>query len=116
MRPQVLKAADFSDLKQVSDGTVPDPKLTVPIVMRNHLGAIIGRVFLMQLVHLEGTWVREDSRGRFIGYRLIRAAERVAKAHGLKALWAYTMDEKVEDYMKRLGYVKKPITVWVKEL
>lgn len=110
-----LSAEEFPLLGKVSDGYMPDPKQSVAIVAEKD-GQIIGRVFLMQPVHVEGTWVREDLRSGTIGKRLMDQAELSAFTRGITTVFAYAVDDTLAGYLERLGYQKSFLTVWTKEL
>ena len=69
----------------------------------------------MAPAHVEGPWIREDHRKRFLAKRLMDSAEQKAKEHGLTKLFAYGTKE-TNDYLERLGYHKEEFTVWVKEI
>jgi N-acetylglutamate synthase-like GNAT family acetyltransferase len=109
-----LTPAEFPILSQIHEGYVP-PDRCVVFVAKCH-GEIVGRVFLMEPVHVEGPWVKEDHRGGIIGKRLMDAAAEKAKNAGVKKLFAYAADETLAGYLKRLGYQQEPYTVWTKEL
>jgi len=78
-------------------------------------GKIVGRTTLVNLLHLEGTWVSPEERGGMIGARLVAEAEKEVKEIGCSGLMAYTADKKHGEYMKRLGYKEVPVQVWGKE-
>jgi GNAT superfamily N-acetyltransferase len=109
-----LNPAQFAELGKVHEGYIP-PDGSAAIVAREG-GEIIGRVFLMAPVHVEGPWVKEDRRGRTLGYRLMDAAAQKAKKCGVKKLFAYAADEILANYLARLDYQREPFTVWTKEL
>jgi predicted N-acetyltransferase YhbS len=110
-----LEACDYPILATVHDGLVPDPKTTIAMIAREG-DNVIGRVFLMAPVHVEGPWVDESKRGSTLGKRLMDAAEKEAKAIGIKTLMAYGADSVLENYLERLGYRNMNLSVWAKEL
>jgi predicted N-acetyltransferase YhbS len=110
-----LEACDYPILATVHDGLVPDPKTTIAMIAREG-DSVIGRVFLMAPVHVEGPWVDESRRGSTLGKRLMDAAEKEAKAIGIKTLMAYGADSVLENYLERLGYRNMNLSVWAKEL
>ena len=109
-----LPFEQYDSLAGVHEGFIP-PKGSVALVARQG-DAIVGRVFLMAPVHLEGPWAREDFRNRMLGYRLMKAAAEKAKECGVKKLFAYAENEQLANYLSRLGYKQEPYTVWTKEL
>jgi len=110
-----LEACDFPILATVHDGLVPDPKTTIALAAWDR-DQIVGRVFLMAPVHVEGPWVDESRRGSTLGKRLMDAAEKEAKAIGIKTLMAYGADSVLENYLERLGYRNMKLSVWAKEI
>jgi N-acetylglutamate synthase-like GNAT family acetyltransferase len=110
-----LKSEEYPQLAAVADGYVPDPKTSVTLVVRDQNG-IVGRVFLISPVHVEGPWVRQDLRGSMVAGKLMLEAENVAKRSGIRKMFAYGASEELEDYLERLGYKREPLTVWTKEI
>lgn len=110
-----LPAEEYSRLYQVHEGFMPDPRNSVAIVAEDG-PYITGRIFLLSPAHIEGPWVREDLRGSTACARLMKQAEESAKIRGIKTLFAYAVNDEIEGYLKRLGYVKAPMTVWQKDL
>lgn len=78
-------------------------------------GHLIGRTCLLNMLHLEGTWISPGSRGGFVGARMIEEAERQANEIGVTTVLAYTANPKHGEYMKRLGYEKIDVEVWGKK-
>jgi GNAT superfamily N-acetyltransferase len=110
-----LAAEEFPLLGNVHEGLIPDPLQSVAIVAEKD-GEILGRVFLMQPVHVEGPWVREDHRGGTIGKRLMDQAELSAFTRGIKTVFAYAADAHLAGYLERLGYKKSELMVFTKDL
>jgi N-acetylglutamate synthase-like GNAT family acetyltransferase len=110
-----LAASEFPVLATIHEGYVPDPSISVALVFKQE-GEIVGRVFLLAPTHVEGPWVREDLRGGLIGHRLMESAEQEAKSRGITKLFAYAADDKLANYLDRMGYQKQPFTVWAKEI
>lgn len=79
-------------------------------------GQVIGRTAVLNMLHLEGTWVVPGHRSGLVGARLIQEAERQAKEIGAATMLAYTAEEKHGQYMKRLGYEELPVKVWGKKV
>lgn len=93
----------------------PDSSL-VTYAHRN--GKIIGRLALLEFPHLEGPWVDEAERGTTIFAQMVDGAEKTLKHCGKTHAFAF-LDEtsaEMKGYAERLGYKRKPIEVWVKEL
>jgi N-acetylglutamate synthase-like GNAT family acetyltransferase len=110
-----LHPSEFDLLKGYADGFCPDAEKSVALVAENE-SQIIGRIFLVSPVHVEGPNVNTAWRGGTLFKRLVDAVELEARAEGVKDLMAYAVDATMEMYLERLGYTKLPMTVWVKEL
>ena len=82
-------------------------------------GRVIARVILLQMLHLEGTWIAPDRRGGgILARRLVKAAEEMIVKCGATHAMAYTpeADPKIGEYMQWLGYTRFPVTVWAKQV
>lgn len=110
-----LHPSEYDLLKNFEDGFCPDPDRSVAIVARND-ERIIGRTFLIPLVHVEGTFVAKPWRNGPVLKQLMAALEVEARAEGLKTLMSYSPNALVDDYLARLGYTKSKLTLWGKEL
>ena len=115
---RTLKAEEYQRLKDVADGYTPDPKSSIAIVDEEENGQIVGRMLLVCLTHVEGTWVREDKRNSRRALRMMQKTIEEAKNNGLTQLLAYTdeTDQKVSKYMRFLGFQRLPISVWNKAI
>lgn len=110
-----LGADEYPALCQIADGFNPDPKCSVALLAKDG-EEVLGRIFLVAPVHLEGPWVREDARGRAILWRLVERAREEAKAMGITRLLAFGAGAQMEDYLKRADFKKLNLTVWAKEI
>lgn len=97
------------------DGVQFPPNRSIALVAEND-SEIVGTVFLVEPLHIEGPWVKESERGGILGYRLMQAAENAARGIKVKTLFAYAATDELADYLQRLGYSKMPLTVYAKEL
>ena len=81
-------------------------------------GKVVGRIVLMSLLHIEGTWVDEAHRGGSLAVRLVRKAENMLADNGFTSAIAYTSEEQPEigEYLQRFGYSRLPLTIWQKLL
>jgi ribosomal protein S18 acetylase RimI-like enzyme len=81
-------------------------------------GKIVGRIALMSLLHIEGTWVDEAHRGGSLAVRLVKKAENLLAANGFTSAIAYVAETQPEigDYLQRFGYSRLPLAVWQKPL
>jgi hypothetical protein len=92
------------------------PDSTVLYAREN--GEIVGRTAIIELPHVEGTWVAESKRGSSLALRLIRKLEEEVAALGRSHLFAFAFDSQpeVSEYLERVGYTRFPVTVWAKSL
>ena len=95
---------------------LPDADQCIAVVAIEDSTAAIGRAFLMAPVHVEGIFVEQDRRNSYAMKRLVQGIEKEARNLRITTLFAYAEGEKMEDYIRRLGYEKLPWTVWRKEL
>lgn len=115
MRITRLAPEEYQSLTAVPDGFIPDPNISIVIAAFDN-DKLVGRTCFLQMGHIEGTWVDENYRKGFVGFRMLKMLEKEAHACGFKSSLAYAADEKVEKYLGRMGYVKQPLTIWAKEL
>lgn len=113
---RVLDPEEYDLLRQVPDGFMPDPENSVAVVALDDSGRLAGRMTVVVIPHLEGTWVREDFRGGTVAFRMEKAVIERMRELGPKKLLAFVVDETHEGYMERLGYRKLQMTVWEKEI
>jgi predicted N-acetyltransferase YhbS len=111
-----LAPREWIQLHKVADGFAPNPEHSVAIVAVNDSGDIIGRIFLVAPVHLEGLWIDETFRNKTLLYQLVQRGEEEAKAMGLTRVLAFGATPELSDYIERLGYTYTPMTVWYKDL
>lgn len=109
-----LVPTEYGMLASIHDGFVP-PKDSIAIVAEKD-GKAVGRGFLLSVVHFEGPWVDEDHRGTLIAARIYSECVREAQKLGITKIFAYAVNEKIESYLTRLGFVRSPLTVWTKEI
>lgn len=111
-----LLQPDEVALAEAVDGITLPPGTLVIGALND--GKLVGRITLMSLIHLEGTWVDEAYRGGSTAARLVKRAEEVLAGGGVTSAWAYTPDAQPEvgDYLKRFGYSRMPLTIYQKFL
>ena len=110
-----LDKSEFPVLKTIGEGFLPDPKISIALIAKDG-NDIIGRIFLLAPTHIEGIWIKSGHRNRFLGKRLMDAAQSEAKRCGLTRLFAYGAYPETEEYLSRLGFKKEPLTVWAKDI
>lgn len=115
MEIKILDNNEYDLLKSTPDGELFTPENSIVIVAVNGNG-VEGRTSLMNLIHLEGTWVAEDKRGTTLGYRLEKAAIDKARELGLKYIHTYSPNDEISDVLSRLGWKEVPVKVFAKEL
>jgi RimJ/RimL family protein N-acetyltransferase len=79
---------------------------------------IVGRCALIELPHIEGTWVAKEEQKSTIAFRMVNGAEKTLKHLGAKHVIAFVEanNAEVQGYVERMGYKKQRLEVWVKEL
>lgn len=110
---QVVGAKEVKDPRGVAW-----PEDTILVVAKDSEGSIAGISGILQLAHIEGTWVRESERGTLLAYRLVKRVEQRLKEAGKSHAIAFVDvgQPEVRNYMARLGYSKMPLIVMSKEL
>jgi len=111
-----LTPQEYPLLATTAEGFVPDPDNSIAVAAFDDSGQIIGRMLLVAMPHLEGTWVAEGARGGSIGFRMEREMVKAAAVQGLKAVMAYTDNEAHTNYLERLEWKRTNFTVLQKEL
>jgi len=88
----------------------------VSFAFRN--GKVIGRSAIIQLPHIEGTWIADEERGSTLGARLIREIEKGLKNSGKTHAFAFadSFNDEVKGYLERFGYKRQTLDVYMKEL
>jgi len=73
---------------------------------------------IVMLTIIEGTWIREDHRNTTLAFRLLKEVEKHLIEEGKTHAFAFTWDQQPEvgDYLSRVGYERKEISVWMKQL
>lgn len=110
-----LHASEFDLLKTIDDGFVPDPERSIAVVAENDQ-KIIGRIFLVSPMHVEGIYIEKPWRNGPLMKSLVQAIELEAKCEKISQVLVFAKDEEMADYIARLGYRKTPYSVWTKEL
>lgn len=109
-----LEDDEFEVLKTVEEGYCPDPRYSIAVVAEAE-GKIVGRMLLISPAHIEGTWIAESFKRGTTGIRMMHFMENEAQKIGLTKILAYAESKEVADYLSRLGYVQRNVTVWEKE-
>jgi len=110
-----LPEEEFYLLKDIEEGFTPDPQQSIAVVAKQD-GRIIGRMLLVGMAHIEGTWIADDFRNGTIAVRMIREMEKQATETGLKTIFAYSDRPEIDEYMERLGYASTNMKVFRKDL
>jgi N-acetylglutamate synthase-like GNAT family acetyltransferase len=110
-----LHATEYSRLRDFGDGATPIPGASIAVVAEA-CGVPAGRMFVVFVAHVEGTWVGEAARSGIVGRRLLEQIEAEAAKEGLTKLMAYSTSGEHDSYLHRLGFERLPWTVWQKEV
>ncbi len=85
-----------------------DPLKSRVVVIEDD-GAIIGCHILMNVLHAECLWIREDHRGKSsVARRLWTAVQTEAKAMGAQAFSTSSMSDDIDRLLEHVGAVKVP--------
>lgn len=109
-----LESAEFPEVAEIAEGLRLEPEKSI-VVVAKHKERIIGRLVLIAPTHIEGAWVHEDFRGQTVLKRMVECLENEARKSGIGKLFAYGTVE-TDGYLQRLGFARKPWTVWEKML
>ena len=109
-----LAPKDFEVLATVEEGFMPLCDKSIVVVAKSG-DEIVGRLMLLSPAHVEGAWIDERFRGGTLLKRMMEEMEVQAKREGLGKLMAYG-NAINEDYLSRLGFTQRPLTVWEKRL
>jgi len=115
MKIERLPEDQYDSLLEIEEGYCPDPNSSIVVVAKDD-GEIVGRMFLLSLAHIEGTWINKQHRNGTIAFRMIKLMEQEAKKIGINTLFAYSKSDDVSGYMERLGYKKTDMVVFEKEI
>jgi N-acetylglutamate synthase-like GNAT family acetyltransferase len=115
MNLRILSPEEYPVLGGFPDKVIPDPDKSMAIIAEDD-GGLAGRIFVFEVPHLEGIWVRPDKRGSLLMARLVAMAQNRLSKFGAKKVFAYAIDSKMEDYIDRLGFKQSEMTVWEKEI
>ena len=115
IRVRELDKAEYGKLAEISEGYIPPEDSSLVLVAEEN-GEIVGRMMLLFPAHIEGTWVKEGSRNRRVGWKLMQVMEEKAATLGLGKLLAFAMEKTIEGYLERLRFKREPMSVWSKEL
>jgi len=116
MTIRTLPTDEYPRLASVADGVVPDPEGSVVLIAENDAGEIVGRMIIVDVPHIEGTWVSPEARGGSLGYRLERAACEAARGLGLRKTFAFVTTVEHAGYLRRLGWRDAGYMVLTKSL
>lgn len=113
-----LEVLNGTQAREVDIDGIQWPDDSIVVVAKNGDGKIKGRSAIIQLPHIEGTWVEESLRSSTLAYRLVAKIESILKMEKKTYAWAFIEESKPEviDYMERIGYKKMPFIVMSKEL
>jgi len=114
MKIKFLEPNEYHKLDGIDGaGFTPDNSLVAVAVDDDD--KVIGRMAIVQLPHLEGSWVAPAHRGSTVGARLEKTCVNKLKELGAATVIGFAPDDTLELYLKRLGYTKFA-TAWKKEI
>lgn len=79
---------------------------------------VVGHSSILATNLIEGTVIVSDKQSGSLAFRLVRHMEELMKKGGNEAAFAFAPDENPEigDYLSRVGYVRLPVTLYLKKL
>lgn len=79
---------------------------------------IIGRVGLMSIKFIEGTWAADEMRGTGLPVRMLRQMEKLILSLGNSHVFSMAADvqPEIKDYLERLDFERVPVTLLAKDL
>lgn len=116
-----IEANLLEEHKLEKNNRVPWPPISHVLYAIDDDKNIVARMGLIQLPHIEGTWIREDHRNSLLATRMIAKIENLLIENNRTAAFAFiknenTDDVKIQKYMERLGYIELPLKVYIKAL
>jgi len=111
-----LPVEDWPLLRLFPDQVAPKPKDCIALVAQAESGELLGRIFLLAPVHIEGLYVSPSRRGTALMSDLVEKAEQEARNLGVSTAFAYADGIQMENYIERLCYSRERWSVWRKEL
>lgn len=113
---QRLHPSEFDLLKGYADGFCPDPEHSIAMVLRND-SRIIGRLFAVAPVHVEGVHIDIPWRGGTLFKDMMNAMELELKSENIKKVFAYAVRPEVGHYIEhRCGYKPLAWKIYEKEI
>jgi hypothetical protein len=113
---KVLSADEWDILKEADDHFAFDPSMSLAVAAIDPAGHLCGRTFIVNIPHLEGFWLRSDTRNGTVGHSLELRAVQELRDHDARKVFAYAVNSEIEGYLRRLGYSKLNFTIWQKEI
>lgn len=111
-----LHPSEFDLLKAVDDGFTPDPGHAIAMVARND-SQIIGRLFAVAPVHVEGIFVEPRYRGGVLFKDMMTAMELELRSEKVSKVFAYSVRPEIGHYIEqRCGYKPLAWKLYEKEI
>jgi len=115
MEVKVLGPNEYDALKETPSGEVFTPDNCIALVAIEG-EEVVGRMTLMNLIHLEGSWIKDGHRNSQTLRALEQAIYAEAKRLGLTYIHSYAPTPAHETMLQRSGWSRMPLSVWVKDL
>jgi hypothetical protein len=111
-----LNPSEWDLLKSVDDGFTPNVDHSIAVVARNE-SQIIGRLFAVAPIHVEGVFVEPRYRGGTLFKDMMSAMELELKAEKVNKVFAYSVRPEIGHYIEqRCGYSPLAWKIYSKEL
>jgi hypothetical protein len=112
MEIRLINPDEYKLLDKDAAGLNPDNSL-IAVAVKD--GKIMARLAAISLVHMEAAWIDPEIRNGIALARMEALLTEKLKEKGVSVALAFAVDEKMEDYISRLGY-ERLATAWRKEI
>ena len=119
MTYRFLEEEEWEKLQGVvfgNDKWIPHPKTSSVFVAEDADKKIVGFLVAQLMIHVEPMWVEDAKRGGPIAFTLWQGMIDFLKSSGVKAFQTMASDEKIGNYLERLGLKKLPYIPYGGEL
>jgi len=113
------KVVNGAAARKIDIQNLPWPNdATVIYAIDTNSNEIIGRLALMNVLHIEGAWIKEDRRNSIVLPRLFEEIESILKQDERTSALSFVNenDKKLIEQMPKRNYVKLPYNVFLKNL
>ncbi len=116
MEVRLLRAEEYPLLDAIPepDRVILSPDNTM-VAAAFDKGRLVGRLVLINVPHIECGWIDPAYRNGTLPQRAEWLLVNILRSLGAQKAFAFATDERMEDYIRRLGY-ERFATAWIKEI